>query len=98
LSGPLDILSPNVSGRTGGRGCLGNALRTSIHYPRPGTPSGSGRAERGLGEVQVASLPDHRVDLAGQGGPVRIAVAVAGQAGQAGVFAEGGMEGRDRLR
>ena len=42
-------------------------------------------------------LPDHLVDLADQGGPVRVAVVVAGLAGQAGVLAEGGVEDRDAL-
>ena len=42
-------------------------------------------------------LPDHVVDLADQGGPVRVAVAVAGLAGQAGVLPEGGVEDRDAL-
>ena len=42
-------------------------------------------------------LPDHVIDLADQGGPVRIALVVAGLAGQAGVLAQGGVEDRDRF-
>ena len=42
-------------------------------------------------------LPDHVVDLGDQGGPVLVAFAVAGLAGQAGVLAEGGVEDRDGL-
>jgi hypothetical protein len=45
----------------------------------------------------VHGLPDHLVDLGDQAGPVRIAVVVAGLAGQAGILAEGGVEDRDRL-
>jgi len=42
-------------------------------------------------------VPDHVVDLGDQGGPVGVAVFVAGLAGEAGVLAEGGVEERDRL-
>jgi hypothetical protein len=45
----------------------------------------------------VDGLPDHVVDLADQGGPVRVASCVADLAGQAGILAEGGVEDRDRL-
>jgi hypothetical protein len=45
----------------------------------------------------VHGLPDHLVDLADQGGPVRVAVLVAGLASQAGVLAQGGVEDRDAL-
>ncbi len=50
-----------------------------------------------VSEPGVHGLPDHVVDLADQAGPVRMAVRVAGLAGQAGVLAEGGVEDRDRL-
>ena len=42
-------------------------------------------------------LPDYVVDFADQGGPVLIAVVVAGLAGLAGVLPEGGVEDRDAL-
>ena len=62
---------------------------------------GAGAGVAGLAlevaEPGVHGLPDHVVDLGDQGGPVRIAVLVAGLAGQAGVLAEGGVEDRDRL-
>jgi hypothetical protein len=62
---------------------------------------GAGAGVAGLalevGEPGVDGLPDHGVDLADQGGPVRVAVCVAGLAGQAGVLAEGGVEERDRF-
>jgi hypothetical protein len=45
----------------------------------------------------VHGLPDHVIDLADQPGPVRVAVTVAGLAGQAGVLAQGGVEERDAL-
>jgi hypothetical protein len=45
----------------------------------------------------VHGVPDHVVDLGDQGGPVGVAVFVAGLAGEAGVLAEGGVEERDRL-
>ena len=48
-------------------------------------------------EAGVHGLPDHVVDLGDQGGPVLVAVLVAGLAGQAGVLAQGGVEERDRL-
>ena len=48
-------------------------------------------------ESGVHGLPDHVIDLGDQGGPVRVAVPVAGLAGQAGVLAQGGAEDRDRL-
>jgi hypothetical protein len=48
-------------------------------------------------EPGVDGLPDHVVDLGDQGGPVRVAVFVAGLADQAGVLAQGGVEDRDRL-
>ena len=50
-----------------------------------------------VAEPGVDGLPDHVVDLADQGGPVLVAVLVAGLAGQAGVLAEGGVEDRDGL-
>ena len=50
-----------------------------------------------VAEPGVHGLPDHAVNLADQGGPVLIALLVAGLAGQAGVLPEGGMEDRDRL-
>jgi hypothetical protein len=50
-----------------------------------------------IAEPGVHSLPDHVIDLGDQGGPVLVAVLVAGLAGQAGVLAQGGMEDRDRL-
>ena len=50
-----------------------------------------------VAEPGVDGLPDHLVDLGDQGGPVLVAVVVAGLAGQAGVLAEGGVEDRDRL-
>ena len=75
--------------------------------PLPGLPAvypgvvGSGAGVAGLAlevaETGVDGLPDHVVDLADQGGPVRIAVVVAGLAGQAGVLSQGGVEDRDRL-
>ena len=48
-------------------------------------------------KTDVHGLPDHVVDLSDQGGPVPVAVGVAGLAGQARVFPEGGVEDRDRL-
>jgi hypothetical protein len=52
---------------------------------------GAGAGVAGLAlevaEPGVHGLPDHLVDLADQGGPVRVAVVVAGLAGQAGVLA-----------
>ena len=51
-----------------------------------------------VAEPGVHGFPDHVIDLADQGGPVPIAVFVAGLAGQADVLAEGGVEDRDRLR
>jgi hypothetical protein len=50
-----------------------------------------------VAEPGVDGLPDHVVDLADQGGPVLVAVVVAGLAGQAGVLTQGGMEDRDRF-
>ena len=50
-----------------------------------------------VAEPGVHGLPDHLVDLADQGGPVRIAVVVASLAGQPGVLPQRGMEDRDRL-
>ena len=62
---------------------------------------GAGAGVAGLAlevaEPGVHGLPDHLVDLADQAGPVRVAVAVAGLAGQAGVLAQGGVEDRDAL-
>jgi hypothetical protein len=43
-------------------------------------------------------LPDHVIDLAGQGGPVPVAVVVPCLAGQAGVLPQRRVEDRDRLR
>jgi hypothetical protein len=62
--------------------------------------AGAGVADLALevAEPGVHGLPDHVIDLAGQAGPVRIAVVVTGLAGQAGVPAEGGVEDRDRQR
>jgi hypothetical protein len=48
-------------------------------------------------ESGVHGLPDHVVDFGDQGGPVGVAVGIAGLAGQAGVFAQGGVEDRDAL-
>ena len=63
---------------------------------------GAGAGVTGLplevAEPGVDRLPDHLVDLADQGGPVRVAVCVACLAGQAGILTEGGVEERDRLR
>jgi hypothetical protein len=63
---------------------------------------GAGAGVAGLllevGEAGVDGLPDHRVDLGDQTGPVSVALCVADLAGQAGVLAEGGVEDRDRLR
>ena len=61
--------------------------------------AGAGVARLALEVVEagVHGLPDHLVDLGDQGGPVLVAVFVAGLAGQAGVLAEGGVEDRDRL-
>jgi hypothetical protein len=63
---------------------------------------GAGAGVAGLAlevaEPGVDGLPDHVVDLGDQGGPVRVAVFVAGLAGEAGVLTEGGVEDRDRLR
>ena len=60
---------------------------------------GAGAGVAGLAlevvEPGVHGLPDHVVDLADQGGPVRVAVVVAGLAGQAGVLARG-RRGRSR--
>ncbi len=50
-----------------------------------------------VAEPGVHGLPDHVIDLADQGGPVRVAVVVACLTGQAGVLAQGGVEDRDRL-
>ena len=50
-----------------------------------------------VAEPGVHRLPDHGVDLGDQGGPVLVALPVAGLAGQAGVLAQGGVEDRDRL-
>ena len=50
-----------------------------------------------VAEPGVDGLPDHVVDLGDQAGPVRVALLVAGLAGQAGVLAEGGVEDRDGL-
>ena len=60
---------------------------------------GAGAGVAGLAlevaEPGVHGLPDHVVDLADQGGPVLVAVVVAGLAGQAGVLARG-RRGRSR--
>jgi hypothetical protein len=48
-------------------------------------------------EAGVHGLPDHVVDLGYQPGPVGVAFGVSGLAGQAGVFAQGGVEDRDAL-
>ena len=62
---------------------------------------GAGAGVAGLAlevtEPGVHRLPDHLIDLADQGGPVRVAVFISCLAGQAGVLAEGGVEDRDRL-
>jgi hypothetical protein len=62
---------------------------------------GSGAGVAGLAlevaEASVDGLPDHVVDLGDQAGPVRVALLVAGLAGQAGVLAQRGVEERDRL-
>jgi hypothetical protein len=51
-----------------------------------------------VGETRVDGLVDHRIDLGHQARPVRFTRCVSGLAGQAGILAEGGVEGRDRLR
>jgi enoyl-CoA hydratase/carnithine racemase len=45
-----------------------------------------------VAEPGIDGLPDHLVDLGDQGGPVRVALLVAGLTGQAGVLAEGGIQ------
>jgi hypothetical protein len=69
----------------------------AMHPPavRPG--AGVARLALEIFEADMYCLPDHLVDLADQGGPVLIAVLVAGLAGQPGVLAEGGVEDRDAL-
>ena len=69
----------------------------AVHPPAVGAGAGVTRFALEVAEPGVHGLPDHVVDLADQGGPVRIAVVVAGLAGQAGVLAQGGVEDRDRL-
>ena len=61
--------------------------------------TGAGKAGLPLEVLEsgVHGLPDHAVDLCDQGGPVLIAVLVAGLSGEAGVLAEGGVEDRDGL-
>ncbi len=49
-------------------------------------------------ETSPDGLPDHVIGLGNQGRPVFAPRRVAGLAGQAGVFAQGGVENRDRLR
>ena len=75
--------------------------------PLPGFPAVHSRAVRAgagvagfplkVAEPGVDGLPDHVVDFSDQGGPVLIAVVVAGLAGQPGVLAQGGVEDRDAL-
>ena len=69
----------------------------AVHPGAVGAGAGVARLALEVAETGVHGLPDHLVDLADQGGPVLIAVLVAGLAGQAGVLAEGGVEDRDRL-
>ena len=69
----------------------------AVHPGAVGAGAGVAGFALEVAEPGVHGLPDHVVDLADQGGPVRIAVVVAGLAGQAGVLAQGGVEDRDRL-
>ena len=69
----------------------------AVHPGAVGAGAGVAGLALEVAEPGVHGLPDHLVDLADQGGPVRVAVVVAGLAGQAGVLAEGGVEDRDRL-
>ena len=69
----------------------------AVHPGAVGAGAGVAGLALEVAEPGVHRLPDHLVDLADQGGPVRVAVVVAGLAGQAGVLAEGGVEDRDRL-
>ena len=69
----------------------------AVHPGAVGAGAGVARLALEVAEPGVHGLPDHLVDLADQGGPVRVAVVVAGLAGQAGVLAQGGVEDRDRL-
>ena len=69
----------------------------AVHPGAVGAGAGVAGLALEVAEPGVHGLPDHLVDLADQAGPVRIAVVVAGLAGQAGVLPEGGVEDRDRL-
>ena len=69
----------------------------AVHPGAVGAGAGVAGLALEVAEPGVHGLPDHLVDLADQGGPVRIAVVVAGLAGQAGVLPEGGVEDRDAL-
>ena len=69
----------------------------AVHPGVVGAGAGVAGLALEVAEPGVHGLPDHVVDLADQGGPVLVAVVVAGLAGQAGVLAEGGVEDRDRL-
>ena len=69
----------------------------AVHPGAVGAGAGVAGLALEVAEPGVHGLPDHLVDLGDQGGPVRIAVVVAGLAGQAGVLAQGGVEDRDRL-
>ena len=69
----------------------------AVHPPAVGAGAGVPGLALKVAEPGVHGLPDHVIDLADQGGPVRVAVTVAGLAGQAGVLAQGGVEDRDAL-
>ena len=69
----------------------------AVHSRAVGAGAGIAGLPLEVAEPSVDGLPDHVVDLADQGGPVRIAFLVACLAGQAGVLAEGGVEERDAL-
>ena len=68
----------------------------AVHPSAVGAGAGVSGFALEVAKAGVHGLPDHVVDLADQGGPVRVAVAVAGLPGLAGVFPEGGVEDRDR--
>jgi hypothetical protein len=69
----------------------------AVHPRAVRAGAGVARLALEVAEPGVHRLPDHLVDLADQGGPVRIAFGVACLAGQAGILPEGGVEDRDRL-
>ncbi len=91
---PGGVLQPVRHGQVG---LVPLAGLPAVHPPAVRTSAGIARLPLEVAEPGVHGLPDHVVDLAGQGGPVLISCLVAGLTGQPGVLAQGGVKDRDGL-